>query len=100
MFNIDMEEAASRSVDIIEFKGSVMRELLRFIYHGLVKNIEEVDVELLKAATVYQIEKLPEFCAESIVARLNYENVIEFVQLADLYNLEVLFDHCCAVFVL
>lgn len=99
MFNIDMEEAASKSVDIIDFKGPVMRELLRFIYFGHVKNIKDIDAELLQAAIVYQIEKLPESCVESMTARLNNDNVIEFVRLADLYDLELLFDHCCAHFV-
>lgn len=46
MFTIDMEEAASQSVDIIEFKGPVMKELLRFIYFGKVRDLEQVNMEL------------------------------------------------------
>lgn len=95
MFTIDMEETASKSVDIIEFKGQVMEELLRFIYFGNVHNIEQVDVELFKAAKVYEIAELPEICLKSITASVNHENVIDIVQLADVHGLDELFQLCC-----
>lgn len=64
MFSIDMEEAATKSVDIIDFKGPVMQELLRFIYFGKVNNIDQVNIELFKAAKVYDIAVLDD-CVSS-----------------------------------
>lgn len=97
MFTIGMKETWSKSVDVIEFDGPVMRELLRFIYFGKVQNIEQINVELFKAAKVYEIAKLPEICLPSIIATVSQENVYERVLLADVYELEELFQQCCSV---
>lgn len=95
MFTIDMEETANRSVDIIEFKGSVMQELLRFIYFGNVQNIERMNCELFKAARVYDVAELAEICLKSIISSVDLENVIIIAQLADVHDLPELFDYCC-----
>lgn len=95
MFSIDMEEAASQSVDIIEFKGPVMQELLRFIYFGNVHNIEQLNIELFKAAKVYEIAGLPEICLKSITAGVDFDNVVDIAQFADVYDLDHLFNDCC-----
>lgn len=96
MFTIDMEETANKSVDIIEFKGPVMRELIRFAYFGKVHNIDQVNVELFKAAKVYEIAGLPEICLKSIIdVGINLTNVINIVELSDIYDIHHLFNHCC-----
>lgn len=96
MFTIDMEEAANNSVDIIEFKGPVMKELIRFIYFGKVNNIEKMNVELFKAAKTYEIANLSELCLKSIIdVGITHKNVIEVVELAHVYDIHQLFDHCC-----
>lgn len=96
MFTIDMEEATSKSVDIIDFKGPVMQELLRFIYFGNVHNIDQFNIELFKAAKVYEIAELPEICLKSITAGVDYKNVVYIAQFANVYDLDQLFNSCCA----
>lgn len=96
MFKIDMEEAASDKVEIIDFSGRVMKELLKFLYYGKVsEDLEDFDVELYHAAKVYDIDGLPEICYESIYNNLNAENVFKIVSFANLYDLDFLFYKCC-----
>lgn len=95
LFATEMEEADSNSVDIIDFTGPVMQELLRFIYFGNVHNIEDVNVELYKAADVYDIELLREICLKSISDGVSRDNVTELVKFANQYSLDDLFSKCC-----
>lgn len=95
MFAIDMEEAASQSVDIIDFSGAVMRELLRFIYFGNVRRLKQINIELYKAAHVYDIEDLHKICLASIQASLSRDNVLDVVLFADVYSHQDLFEECC-----
>lgn len=95
MFTIDMEEAASKSVDIIEFKGPVMRELIRFIYFGKVRDLEQINMELYKAAEVYNVQELREICLKSIITEICQENFFDVVQFAELYDIRPVFDYCC-----
>lgn len=96
MFSTNMEESANKIVEIIGFSGQIMQELLRFVYYGHVQNIESLNVELFKAANVYDIGVLPEICLDSITAGLTRDNVIDIVVFADIYGLNELFQSCCA----
>lgn len=97
MFEIDMQEASKKAVEIIDFSGSVMQELLRFIYSGEVRGIENIEVELYEAAKVYEIAELPELCLKSIVRSLTVANVFEIVVFADLHGVDDLFNECCEI---
>lgn len=83
------------SINITDFKGLVIQELLRFIYFGNVQNIEQINIELFKAAKTYEIDELSVLCLRSIVAAVNYDNVVDIVKLADEYDSKELFNLCC-----
>lgn len=92
IFSMDM---AIDSIDIIDFKGRVIQEMLRFIYFGNVQNIEQINIELLKAAKAYKIDELSVVCMKSIVAGVNYDNVINIVKFADENDSKELFNLSC-----
>lgn len=72
-----------------------MQELLRFIYFGNVENISEIDVELYKAADVYNIADLRPICLQSINSGISNENVVKVAEFADQHDLNDLFIKCC-----
>lgn len=97
LFTFNMPESSSKySVDI-DFSGQVVVEMLRYIYFGIVENIEEVNVELFKAANVYQIENLAELCRKSMLISVKKENAFELALLADVYDLKELFEATCNI---
>lgn len=91
----DLSESAGITVDIIEFNGQVIQELLRFIYFGNVHNIKQVDMELLRAAKFYDILGLQKMCMESLVEKIHDDDLIHVVKFSDIYDLDELFEHCC-----
>lgn len=81
----------------VNFSKTTMIEILSFIVQKTVKNIEHIDVEVLKAAKQYQIEGFEEYYQSSILKVLTETNVLKFVQHADLGNWEELFEKCCKI---
>lgn len=94
MFKTDMIEKSSGVVNIIDFSGKVMEELLKFIYVGKVDSIERIDMELYDAAKVYQIDGLQKICLMSITYRMNFFNLTEILIFADFHDEHDLYNLC------
>lgn len=94
MFEIDMQEVSRNVVDIY-FSGSVIQELLRFVYFRKVQEIEEFQLELYKAAKVFKIADLLETYLKNIRESLTELNALKLVEFAVLYDLNELFNECC-----
>ncbi|KAL7303410.1 hypothetical protein TKK_0004594 [Trichogramma kaykai] len=87
MFNHDMLENKSQSVDMIDISYDAAVEMLRYIYTGSVETQEcSLAAEVLAAAEKYQLEKLKNECEHILVSQLSTNNVIEGLQVADVYN--------------
>ncbi|XP_014226111.1 speckle-type POZ protein A-like [Trichogramma pretiosum] len=87
MFNHDMLENKSQSVDMIDISYDAAVEMLRYIYTGSVETKEySLAAEVLAAAEKYQLEKLKNECEQILISQLSTENVIEALQVADTYN--------------
>lgn len=98
MFNIEMKEKETGFVEIKDFDSDVLKELFRFIYYGQVENLDSIDVELYKAAQRYDIKDLPEICMESIVENINKRDVVELLELADVFKETELFNYVAHIF--
>lgn len=87
----EMQEKATRRVDIKEFSAAAMRAFLSFINVGTVESLGTIDKELYEL--VYQLEKLKLLCSKSLVSRVtNSDHASEILQFAVLHD--ELFDRC------
>lgn len=84
---------------VLEVSGisrKVMIALLHFVYCGEVEDVDDISMELFKAACDFKIEKLQEICTKSIIETdLDYDNVIEVLKLADAHQNAKMFVGCC-----
>ena len=94
MFSTDMVEANSNVAKVNDIKLDVFQELLRFMYTGKVEKINELTVDIFKAAHFYQIEHLKLLCENVLRTTLTVENAIDILKLADDHDADCLKTHC------
>ena len=69
MFEHDLKEKATNSVDVVDIDPEVFKELLTYIYTEKAPNIKTLASPLLRAAEKYQLERLKALCEQ----RLSYD---------------------------
>jgi len=90
MFNSDMVENKSGSVNVEDFHPNVMKEMLQYIYTGCTLAIDKYGRELLAVAEKYQLLKLKTCCEEYLSGTLDVENCIDLLLLGDLNQAKTL----------
>ena len=97
MFSTDMSESRSNEAKVPnDIRLEVFNELLKFIYTGQVEKLEELALEIFKAAHFYQIEDLKLICEHVLRKTFKIENAINVLILAENYDAECLKEHCVA----
>ncbi|XP_057321488.1 speckle-type POZ protein-like [Microplitis mediator] len=88
MFSHDMiEKKESKiSISIPDITPRVFEKVLEYIYTDKVTGLDEINVDLLKAADKYQLRSLKNICQASLGKILTLENAFYLMALADLYN--------------
>jgi len=89
MFQSNMKEKQTQTVNIDDFKAEVVGEMLNFIYTGNVSSqdaILDIASELLKVADKYQLDLLKNICEESLCSILKVNNCVEYLVLGDMYD--------------
>ena len=86
MFNSDMKENNKNEIQIADIEFDAFQELLRFIYTGTIKKMDQLGYHLLRAADKYAIKGLLTKCELYFQSNLNLSNVIHIICLADNYN--------------
>lgn len=88
MMETNMRENKEKRAKIEDISAPAFIEFLRFIYCGKVVDtaIDEHAVELLYAATKYDIQDLKPHCVLSLATNLSVTNAIETMMLADLHG--------------
>ncbi|XP_033221404.1 leucine-zipper-like transcriptional regulator 1 homolog [Belonocnema kinseyi] len=94
MLMSNMKEALSNFVEIKDMSADVFEELLRHMYTGKVENLQNLGLEILKAADKYDLDHLKNVCEEFINKRLTHENVVNIVKIADTHNANFLKEQC------
>jgi speckle-type POZ protein len=77
-----IENAQESSYAITDISKEVFTELLRFIYCGRLQNLENIAMDLLKAADRFGLEKLKEICESQLLNGVNNDTAQEMFQLA------------------
>ena len=86
MFEHDMKEVKEGLVDVLDFDSIVMKEMLRYIYCYEIKGLQNIAHELVYAADKYQLDDLKEVCVEEIISLLSVDNVLDSLEIADLFD--------------
>lgn len=93
MFSHEMLENKTNIVEIKEVDPNVFEILLKFLYLGEVDEIKITEstndflLEIMKVADIYQMEDLKTKLADIATATINISNVINYLILADKYNI-------------
>jgi len=90
MFESNMNEQVTGSVEIKEIDHKVFEDVLKYIYSGEAPKIDDHLEELLAAADLYQLEKLKELCEVKLCSKLDVSNCIDLLLLGDLHHASTL----------
>ncbi|KAI6179840.1 hypothetical protein M3Y98_00654200 [Aphelenchoides besseyi] len=74
--------SAQNEMEIHGVKASVVEVLLRFLYSGEVKKIDEIAFDLLPLADEFELDEISDRCVEAIAKNIKIENAIESLKLA------------------
>jgi len=86
MFESNMMEKLTGSVEIKDMDPEVFEDLLKYIYSGEAPNIDDHTEKLLAAADRYQLEELMELCEMKLSSKLDVTNCIALLVLGDLHH--------------
>jgi len=84
MFQSNMTENESGAVSIIDIHQDVLLEMLQYVYTGCSLTLEKYAGDLLAAAEKYQLDQLKGSCEEMLISKLDVENCIEMLLLAEM----------------
>ena len=87
MFESGMREVASNEIHIKDVDSGVFTAVLRFIYAGAASvDLEDHTLELLVAADKYGLDELKDLCETRVRDRLDIDNVVDALVVADGVN--------------
>jgi len=98
MFQHDMTEKASGTIEIKDVEPKIFRQLLHYLYTGDAPDVEEdgMTEPLFIAADKYQIDSLKSWCGSILSKTLSVENTIHLLVLAHLHSAKKLEEDCIA----
>ena len=91
MFNGDMKEANQGFLNIEEFKLKTMKSFHKYLYTDSIDQ-SEIDIDLLRAAHMYDFKRLVGECEYGLSLKINEKNVKELFEVACTLELPTLFD--------
>ena len=92
MLQAEMKEKQSKKIVIEDFNPRTVAHMLKFMYTGdiSVDDMEDLTMDLLRAADFYELDGLKEMCEETLCSNLSIENSIECLVLGDSCNASTL----------
>lgn len=89
MFTTNFIEFVLGECIVDDIEPEIFQLMLHFMYAGKIcANLDDVAMDLYRAAHYYRIVKLMEICKENIHFRLNASNAQEIYELSTLYDME------------
>jgi len=99
MFSHPTKEATSGKVEISDIEPQILEQMLCYVYTGFAPEVENIAEDLLLAANKYALEELKVECVRVLEGKLNTENVIEMLIVADQYDAQSLKEAALAFLV-
>merc|ERR1712150_193803 len=81
-------------IEISDFEGSTIHEMINFIYTDAIENEYSVDMDLLLIAHKYEIKELEAFCEDILIRELTVDNVYDAWQSAGLLSSDKIIAAC------
>ena len=75
MFQHDMRESKSNEIIISDIDFNIVRDMIKFIYSGRLKDLADKSDLLLAAADKYDIRDLKSICCQHLAANLAPDQV-------------------------
>lgn len=94
MVETKLKEGEEKKALIDDIDSGALKEFLRFLYCGRVKDIDPIAVDLLYAAEKYDLKDLKPLCVKSLTSNISLTNAIDTFILADLHSEEGLKKYC------
>lgn len=86
MFQHDMRESKSNEIHIPDIDFATVRDMVRFIYSGRLKDLADKSDLLLAAADKYDIRDLKSICCQHLASNLCTEQIVDVLVLADIHK--------------
>ncbi|GFU19239.1 speckle-type POZ protein [Nephila pilipes] len=87
MMESDMRENRDRLAVISDIPASVLKDLLHYMYCGMVENLTpEKAILVYEAADIYNVQHLKEECAHYLCNHMNDDISANVLRLANMYN--------------
>jgi speckle-type POZ protein len=86
IFNSKMKESQTKTIYISDVDAITLREMLRFMYTGRVKDLKTNASLLIMAADKYDMKDLKRLCASSLFKSLTNANIFDTITLANHYD--------------
>ncbi|XP_054720622.1 speckle-type POZ protein B-like [Uloborus diversus] len=91
MFEHDMQENRQHTVDLVDMEPDTVKDMLRYIYCGKVRQLSpKAALNLYIAADRYDLQELVLHCRKIILSTLSVDNLCEVSAVADLHNDQLL----------
>lgn len=92
MFQHDTKESEEHVIEIVDCEFDVLKELIRYMYTGMVKNFENIAIDLSIMAEKYKISELKTMCENYLSHNKSIENCVGLYLHAKLHNFTDLED--------
>jgi len=97
MLTGSMREARMDVIQLDIVTPEVFLKVLEYIYADSIKADDNLAVDLLTAANLFGLHRMQLLCEDMLVKRIDYDNVMSLLSLAEMYNAQHL-RTCCLVF--
>ncbi|KOB72215.1 Roadkill [Operophtera brumata] len=84
-FEHNTKESITNVVET-QWETEVLRDVLMFVYKGVVPRVDDAPDKLLAAADYYQLDRCKSLCEEALYRRLTVENAVDTLQLAEMHS--------------
>lgn len=81
-------------IKVNDIDGCIMTEILRYIYTEEVNDIGINAAKLLYGSEKYELNGLKDLCEAEMIKNTSVDNAVDYLVLADQYNLKDLLHHC------
>lgn len=98
MLDSGMKESSTHRVSITDMDPGVLNLFINFMYSGTVDDLscagEATICALMHAGSKYEVPSLVEFCAEKVKEFVSVDNSVDWLLVAEQFNVERLRDFC------
>uniref|UniRef100_A0A0K0E8B8 BTB domain-containing protein n=1 Tax=Strongyloides stercoralis TaxID=6248 RepID=A0A0K0E8B8_STRER len=94
MFNSDVSETQSNTLEIKDFQLEVVEEMLRYIYTDTYLNKVDIVTEVYMIADKYDIIGLKKVTENHLIKNTSVDNSCKYLVLADTYSNDTLKKYC------